>query len=133
MQSWLSICSISRCWMRVQFHSIHARRVAGVVDIDLFAAVNSSPEFRGCVRPDRSSPGIISRSPESVVDPYAVAHFATQQLVNRDPERFARDIPKRGFNAGQRGDIYAGLRAREDARCANAFKGRFDIEADPVP
>jgi hypothetical protein len=62
------------------------------------------------------------------VDTHAIAHLPAKQLIHRHPQCLAGQIPERDFNAGERGDVLAGLRSGEDARRANPFEGGLDVE-----
>ena len=62
------------------------------------------------------------------VDPDPVAHLAAQQLIDRQAEGFAGQIPERDLDRGERGDVLAGLRAGEDAGGANPLEERVDVQ-----
>ena len=56
------------------------------------------------------------------VDADLVPHLAAEKLVDRQPERLARQIPECDLDAAQRRHVLTGLRAREDAEGPDALE-----------
>ena len=76
-----------------------------------------------------------SRLPRSIplqagiaVDAHAVAHSAAEQLIDRDAQGFAGDVPQGDFDGGERGDVLAALRAGEHSGGADSLERGLDVE-----
>jgi hypothetical protein len=107
--------------------AIEARRVGGIVDIDLGGGETQllnllNPREGALVAGDHLPVAGIA------VDAYAVPHLAAHQLIHRHTQRLAGNVPERRFDGRQGGDILPGLRAGEDARGADALKGGLNVQ-----
>ena len=57
-----------------------------------------------------------------------MADASAEQLIHGQAQGLAGEVPQRGFDRRERGDVLAGLRAGKDARRADPLERRLDVQ-----
>ena len=119
-----TMCSISAL-VAVQFTRSKRAGVAGIVDVDLGRGEAQVDDLRD----ELAGFGIVAAVGARVaVDAHAVAHPAAEQLIDRDLQGLARQVPERDLDRAERGHILAGLRAGEDPGRAQPLEDGVDVQ-----